>query len=177
MCAYRCQGRHPGALDNAVGVVVLMLLAELLQDYSGASMVELIAINGEDYFGANGEIQLVELNQDRFDEILLAVNIDAAGYIKGKTYYSTYETSPEIHTAIETVFSAYDSIEEGEQWYQSDHSIFNQNGRPAAAITSQEFIYLSTYITHTPKDTPGLVDSQKLADIAMALRDLIGSIN
>ena len=167
----------PGALDNAVGIIVLLLLAELLEDYEGELTVELVAINGEDYYGANGEVQLVEVNQGKFDEILLAVNIDAAGYIEGDTHYSTYNPTPEQADSIRRAFAPYDSIDEGVQWYQSDHSIFIQNGRPAVAITSKDFMHLSTYITHTTKDKPELVDYQKLVDVALGLRDLIEDLN
>jgi aminopeptidase YwaD len=167
----------PGALDNAVGIVVMLLLAELLEGYAGELGVELLAINGEDYYGANGEVQLVEVNRGKFDEILLAINIDAAGYIEGDTHYSTYNPTPEQAEAIRMAFAPYETIDEGEQWYQSDHSIFIQNGRPAAAITSKDFMHLSTYITHTTKDKPELVDCQKLVDIALGLRDLIEILN
>jgi len=167
----------PGALDNATGIVTLLVLAELLEDYTGKFAIELVAINGEDYYGANGEVQLVEVNQGKFEEILLAVNIDAAGYIEEGTHYSTYGTTPEQADAIRRAFAPYETIDEGAQWYQSDHSIFIQNGCPAVAITSQEFMHLSTYITHTTRDRPELVDPRKLVDIAKALRDLIEDLN
>jgi len=163
----------PGALDNGTGIVTLLLLAELLKDYAGEFQVELVAINGEDYYGANGEVQLVEVNQGKFDEILLAINIDAAGYIEGDTHYSTYNPTPDQSDSIRRAFTPYETIDEGVQWYQSDHSIFIQNGRPAVAITSKDFMYLSTYITHTTKDRPELVDYQKLVDLSLGLRNLV----
>ena len=43
----------PGALDNASGIVILLLLAELISNYSGSPGVELVALNGEDYY-SNG---------------------------------------------------------------------------------------------------------------------------
>jgi aminopeptidase YwaD len=45
----------PGALDNAAGVVVLLLLAELLAGDTLPSSIELVAINGEDYYSNPGE--------------------------------------------------------------------------------------------------------------------------
>jgi aminopeptidase YwaD len=62
---------------------------------------------------------------------------------------------------------------EGEQWHQSDHSLFIMNNRPALAITSEQFSYLSTYITHTKKDSPDLVEPTKLVEIALALQELL----
>lgn len=163
----------PGALDNASGIVVLLLLAEMLETYSGQKSIELIAINGEDYYGANGEVQLVEIYQGRFDQITLAVNIDGAGYRDGDTHYSLYDTSLEIDKTVHAAFRPIDSIKEGVQWYQSDHTVFVQNGCPAVAITSEKFQYLSTFITHTPQDRPELVDEEKLVFIARGLKDLV----
>ena len=62
---------------------------------------------------------------------------------------------------------------EGEQWYQSDHSLFIMNQRPALAITSEKFMHLSTYITHTTRDAPALVDTSRLVAIAQGLRNLL----
>jgi hypothetical protein len=41
------------------------------------------------------------------------------------------------------------------------------------ALTSDQFMELSTYVTHTPQDTPDIVDRNRLADVALALRDLL----
>jgi len=163
----------PGALDNGTGVVILLVLAELMKDYRGQHELEIVAINGEDYYAASGEIQYVDRMQDRWDEILLAINMDGAGFHQGRTEYSLYECPEEISTSVQNVFSTRKEFVEGAQWYQSDHSIFIQNGRPAVAITSDNFIELSTNITHTPKDHPDLVDTGKLVNIAEAIRDAI----
>jgi aminopeptidase YwaD len=47
------------------------------------------------------------------------------------------------------------------------------NQRPALAITSEHLAELMGEITHTPKDTPEIVDVAKLVNVAAALRDLI----
>ena len=65
-------------------------------------------------------------------------------------------------------------LAEGPQWYQGDHSIFVMAGRPAIAITS-DIGEVSREITHTPKDSPEIVDPGKVAQIAMALRAFIES--
>ncbi len=44
----------PGALDNASGVTILLLLGELLADYQGGLGVELAAFNGEEYYNTPG---------------------------------------------------------------------------------------------------------------------------
>jgi aminopeptidase YwaD len=163
----------PGALDNGTGVVVLLLLAELLAGYVGNIGVEIVALNGEDHYSAAGQVQYIRHNQESFAEIVLAINLDLAGYREGNTAYSLYGCPDEIAAAIHNTFFALEDTVEGEQWYQSDHSIFIQNQVPAMAITSDRLMELSTHVTHTDKDRPELVDLAKLANIALALRELL----
>lgn len=163
----------PAAIDNASGVVALLLLAELLQDYDEELTIELLAVNGEDYYAVSGEMLYVEQNQDIFDQIKLMVNIDAAGYIKGPTAYSFYGLQDEVEEKVTEVFSKFPGLSPGEQWYQSDHGIFVQRGVPAVAITSQEFTYLTNEITHTQRDQAEIVEVTKLVEIAQALNTLL----
>jgi aminopeptidase YwaD len=163
----------PGALDNGTGVVILLLLAELLAGYAGDLGLEIVALNGEDHYSAAGQKQYISHNRDRFSEIVLAINLDLAGYREGKTAYSLYGCPDQIAAAIRQAFSSQEDTVEGEPWYQSDHSIFIQNQVPAMAVTSDRLMELSTHITHTDKDRPELVDLDKLASIALALRDLL----
>jgi aminopeptidase YwaD len=69
----------PGALDNATGVTVLLVLAELLSDYTGDLGIEIVALNGEDYYDAPGEKLWLQQNAGRFGEIALGINLDGAG--------------------------------------------------------------------------------------------------
>lgn len=163
----------PGATDNATGVVVLALLAELLAGYAGDLGVEIVALNGEDYYSAPGEMDYLERNAGRFEEIVLGINLDGAGYHEGCTAYSTYDCPPEIEGCIRQAFSQHTGMREGEPWYQSDHGLFLMNQRPALAITSQRFMELLANVAHTPKDHPRIVDPAKLVEIADALRDLL----
>lgn len=163
----------PGAIDNASGIVTLLLLAELLADYAGELSIEIVALNGEDYYSAPGEMLFLNRNAGKFEHILLGVNLDGAGYRRGKTAYSLYDPPVEIAEVIHAVFAGYASMVEGEQWYQSDHSLFVMNNRPALAITSDAFMELSTQITHTPEDRPEIVDVEKLVDIAFALKEVL----
>ena len=56
----------PGAIDNATGVVALLLLAKLLEDYDGNKLIEIVAFNGEDYYAVPGQMLYINKNQDRF---------------------------------------------------------------------------------------------------------------
>lgn len=166
----------PGAIDNGTGVTVLLLLAELLQGYEGKLGVEIVALNGEDHYSAAGQKLYLQENAEKLTDIVLAVNLDGAGYFEGQSEYSCYGCSAEIEGVIERVFSNFPGLRHGEQWYQSDHMIFAMNGRPAMAITSQYFLQTFNEITHTPKDHPGIVDVRKLVPIAQALASFISEL-
>lgn len=163
----------PGASDNASGVVVLLLLAELLADYRGSLSIELVAVNGEDYYSNPGEQLYLRANAGRFDEIVLGINVDDVGYYRGKVAYSLYDCPSDIAGWVHQVFSDHPDLVEGEPWYQGDHGLFIMNQVPALAITSEKLTELMAEITHTPKDRPEIVDTGKLAMVAVALRDLL----
>jgi aminopeptidase YwaD len=166
----------PGALDNASGVTILLLLAELLRNYNGALGVELVALNGEDYYSNPGEMLYLHSNKGLFDEILLGINLDGVGYREGKTAYSLYGCPKELEGFIHEVFLSYAGIVEGEPWVQGDHMLFVINQRPALALTSTEVLSLMNEIVHTDKDRVEMVDSEKLVQAARALCSLLQTL-
>jgi aminopeptidase YwaD len=163
----------PGALDNASGIVVLLLLAQLLKSFESKFSVEIVALNGEDYYAASGEQLYVSQNQDKFADISLGINLDGVGYYHGNTAYSLYDCPKELANIIHCTFSSYMDIVAGEPWYQGDHGLFIMNHTPALAITSEFFNEILIEVAHTPKDTPNLIVTTKLVDMATALRDLL----
>lgn len=163
----------PGANDNASGVTSLLLLAELLADYSGSLGVELVAMNGEDYFSNPGEQRYLAENAGRFDEIILGVNLDDVAFCKGKIAYSLYGCPDDLAGLVRDVFSEYPDFIEGEAWYQGDHGLFLMNQTPALAITSELLDELMAEFIHTPRDTAEIVDTNKLVTVALSLRDLV----
>lgn len=165
----------PGALDNAAGVAVMLLLGELLADYEGLG-IEITALNGEDYYDNPGEKLWLAENEGSFHEILLGINVDDIGYYKGNTAYSFYGCPANIEGVVREVFGRWRSIREGEQWYQGDHSILAMNGVPALALTSSEISEILAEIAHTPKDTPQLVEPSQLLDAAMALPEVVDAL-
>jgi aminopeptidase YwaD len=161
----------PGAIDNATGIVVLLLLAKSLKEYKGERIIEIVALNGEDYFAASGQMNYLNQNRDHFDEILLNINIDGAGYKEGKTAFSLFNLPGALKKKAKEVMNKFTGIIEGPQWPQGDHSIFIQHGRPAIAITSKWFLdNIDQDITHTPKDNMSIVDCKKVVEITEALK-------
>jgi len=163
----------PGALDNAGGVTVLLLLAELLGDWDGQLGIELVALNGEDYYSNPGQHRYLRDNAGRFGEIVLGVNMDGVGYEHGDTAYSLYDCPRDLRQLLEETLSSHPELVEGTPWYQGDHGLFLMNEVPALAITSERMMDVVSCFAHTPEDRPEIVDVTKLIAVAVALRDVL----
>lgn len=164
----------PGAIDNATGIVSLLLIAQRLKNVASSYQIEIVALNGEDYYSVPGQMKYLENLNSNQQEIALVVNIDGAGYYKEPVAFSMYNTSEDQEKVIRDVFLRNKGIVEGAQWIQSDHGMFVKQGIPAIAITSNNMMEtLSSEITHTPKDRPEIVDHSKLLSIADAVGELI----
>lgn len=161
----------PGAIDNATGVIILLLMARLLEDYCGDILIEIVAFNGEDYYAASGQMLYISKNQGKFSDIHLNITVDGAGYREGKSVFSFFGLPDELRKKAEEVMNEYNGITEGIQYPQGDHSIFVQNGCPAIAVSSKWLIdnLESQQITHTSKDNVDIVDCHKVVEIAQAL--------
>jgi len=163
----------PAALDNASGAATLLVLAELLAAYEGRRAVEIVPLNGEDYYGANGQNIWMRDNRERLGDIVLGMNADDAGHVGAGTAVSFYGVPPETDALVRNLFTRYPGFAEGPQWPQGDHSLFAFNGVPAIAFTSEDFLETFRTITHTPKDRPELVDPVIVADVARFMADAI----
>ncbi len=168
----------PGAIDNATGVIVLLLLSELLKDYHGTTQIELTALNGEDYYAVPGQMEYIRKNSETFNDIILNVNIDGAGYKGSDIAFSFFDVPDRFKRPLLNIMSNYLDIKEGALWPQGDHSIFVQYGCPALAVTSLWFIEnMETQdVTHTSKDNPAIVDCNKVVTIAKAITDFINEM-
>ena len=165
----------PGAIDNATGVAIVLMLAEMMKGQVTKYPLELVIINGEDYYGAPGQVKYVEQNSGRFENILVNINIDGAGYYEGLSCFSAFNLPEFVINALNEVINNTPEIVEGLPWYQGDHSMFLQNGCPAIAVSSQWFIenMESQEITHTPKDNLGIVNYERVAECALGIAELI----
>lgn len=168
----------PGATDNATGITILLLLAEMLKDYQGTNQIEIVALNGEDYYAVSGQMTYIMENEGLFDNILLNINIDGAGYEKGRSTFSFFDLPEEIKSKASNAFKNSTTIKEGIQWPQGDHSIFLQYKVPAIAVSSEWFTENSESqdITHTEKDNIEIVDFEKIIEIAEVIHKIIKTI-
>ncbi len=163
----------PGASDNASGTVVQLLLAEMLAEYRGNLGIEIVAFNGEDHYSAGGQMDYLARHGKDLGGILVAVNVDDVGYIKGNSAFSFYECSEKIRQRAGVAFGQFDGIIEGNPWFNGDHMIFVQSGIAAIAFTAENVSELMATITHTSNDTPDIIDCAKLVEVARALESLV----
>lgn len=166
----------PGAVDNAAGVVVLLMLAELLAPHREPHLpvgVELLAVNGEDHYAAPGELAWLADHEAHLDDIPLVINIDGAGYRGGRTAYSTYNLDEGLARHVDTSFGAAKTLIPGPEFYQSDHAIFAMRGRSAVAITTELVDEMLETLFHSSDDTPSQVADVLVADVADAIANLI----
>lgn len=178
VCAHiDAYGFSPGALDNASGTAVLLLLGELLENYDGSLGVEIIAFNGEDHYSAAGEMDYLSRYSSELEKILVMVNIDSPGYIKGNTHFSFYGLPIEIQGLTSEILEKKMRLGIGDQWYQGDHMVFVQKKVPAIAITSENVTELMADVTHSEKDTVELVDLEMLVSLASVLKQLIETLS
>ena len=110
------------------------------------------------------------------EDIELAINIDNVGFHEGGTSISYYECSEKIQVKINEILGCYPDISEGFQWFQGDHKIFAQKGIPTSAVTCEKAYDLMATITHTEKDTPDKIDTNKLVVLSEALTDIVQAV-
>jgi aminopeptidase YwaD len=166
----------PGAVDNATGTAALLAIGELLVGTLLPVSLELGPINGEDHYSVGGEHCFVADNTGRWEEIVLAVNLDAVGARGATTAVSLYGCPDALADHVAAVMGRHPTLQPGEAWYESDHSIVAMHGRPAMALTSTTFRELCASVTHTPRDTLAIVDAEPVAEAAAFVADLLRSL-
>ncbi|MBI9069372.1 MAG: M28 family peptidase [Salinivirgaceae bacterium] len=167
-----------GAIDNATGVTVLLLLSELFNTYNGKYQIELVAFNGEDYYAVSGQMKYIKQNKGRFNDVVLNINIDGVGYIDGLSCISAFNLPDDIQAKLNDIIQNNPNIVIGLPWYQGDHSIFIQNGCPALAISSDWLIrnMESQEVTHTTKDNLSIINFERIPECVIAIKDLINAL-
>ncbi len=154
----------------------MLALAELLRE--SKHPIELVIFNGEDYYGAPGQVKYIEQNAGRFGDIALNINIDGAGYKEGLSCFSPFDLPENITDALMEVIRDNPGLVEGAPWYQGDHSLFIQQGRPAIAVSSQWFVenMETQELTHTPKDNLSVVNYDRVAECATGIAGIVYSL-
>ncbi len=108
---------------------------------------------------------------------VLAVNIDGAGLKEGETAYSFYGFNDKLSSIVQSSLQKHQGLTSGDPWYSGDHYLFIQHKIPALALTSEHIRKIMKTITHNKDDMFDMVDPVKLAEIAVALEDIVYSLD
>jgi len=145
----------PGALDNASGVSVLLALAESLAGKEYPFQVEIVILNGEDYYSTPGEIAYMGRLTSDYD---LAVNVDGVGLKGSATSVSFYECPKNLENRIMERAEKINGMERIEPWPMGDHMMFATYGIPTIAVTASNMFHLLDTIIHSPDDNMANID-------------------
>ena len=160
----------PGALDNASGVSVLLALAESISKKEYPFKIEIVLLNGEDYYSTPGEIAYMGgLTPD----YKMAVNVDGIGLRGSATSVSFYECPEHLENRIMEIAKAAESIERIEPWPMGDHMIFAANGIPTIAMTASNIFNLLGTVIHSPEDDIKNIDFEVLENVVQFLLNCI----
>lgn len=160
----------PGALDNGVGVLMLMELAKKLKDEEYT--VQIVPFNGEEYYEASGELcYLDEIKKENsFPEFV--VNLDSPCHKDGKNAVSFYNCDHFKESAV-SMMKDVSEVVEGEPWYAGDHSSFAFMGVPTIAVICSNLYEGGLADTHTPRDTAETIDIQLIPPTVEYIKQLI----
>ncbi len=162
----------PGALDNGGGVSAILALAGVLDQ--ATYPLELVFLNGEDHYAAPG--QVVYLKDFYPDEAAYVINIDGIGAVGKHNSLALFGDDPYLFDAAYRVQAQFPNLEEVPAWYESDHTMFVQQGLAALAFSSANAYDLWNVVTHSPGDTLAQVDVAQVAEVVMFIEALFKAV-
>ena len=160
----------PGALDNASGVSALLAFAESIAGKTYPYQIEIVLLNGEDYYSTPGETAYMG---GLTPEYHLAINVDGIGLKDSATSVSFYECPKHLEEQVMEQAGRLGGIERIEPWPMGDHMLFAAYGIPAIAITASKIFGLIDTVIHTSGDDLGNIDMAILGNTVQFLLDCI----
>ena len=163
----------PGALDNASGITVLLMLSQLIKADDIPYTLELLLLNGEDYYSLPGQMKYLDEYLNKENNIILAVNCDGVGLKRSSTAVSTFDLWPEADGLIGELIKENNELELIEPWPEGDHMLFVMNNIPAVALTSKDIFEIIDTVIHTEKDNLEMIDYHKVEEVVYFLEKLL----
>jgi aminopeptidase YwaD len=163
----------PGALDNGTGITILLLLSKLIKPETIDCCLELLLLNGEDYYSTPGQIKYMEEYLAKDNNIILAVNCDGVGLKNSKTATAKMGLQEENEMIINQLIAQREEFEIIDPWVEGDHMLFQMNNIATIALTSKNIFEMIDNIIHTEEDKLELVDYNKVNEAINFLEDLI----
>ena len=157
VCAHMDTKYHTqGALDNAVGVAVLLEAAARLvnSNYN----IDIVPFNGEEYYEASGEVEYLKYISSSQDKVSLVINIDSPCHVGCKIAVSLYNFADPAKEVVDRLMQIQDEVVYGPEWYAGDHAAFAFRGIPCMVLSSSDLFEGGLDDTHTMRDTLDTVD-------------------
>ena len=149
-----------GALDNAVGVAVLIGAAARL---AGSDCdIDIVPFNGEEYYEASGEVEYLKYISSGQNEVSLVINIDSPCHAGSKIAVSLYNFDDPANEVVDHLMQTQNEVVYGPEWYAGDHAAFAFRGIPCMVLTSSDLFEGGLDNTHTMQDTPETVDLSQI---------------
>jgi aminopeptidase YwaD len=161
----------PGAGDNAVGVAVLLTLAQKLSEKSLLHGLEFVAFSGEEYLPL-GDDEYLRRGEDQFDQIVAAINIDGIGDYLSANTIAIFSSSADFERQTRQLTAAYPGVVWVDPWPESNHSTFAMRGVPSVAFSSSGMMY----IKHLRSDNLERINPVKLAEVTELIVDIVESL-
>ena len=165
--------RTPGALDNGTGIGILLLLSRFIKPEVTDHCIELLLLNGEDYYSTPGQKEYLDKYLGQDNNIILAINCDGIGLKDSKTAVALIELAEEKELAVKDILAKKETFELIDPWVEGDHMLFHMNQIPTMALTSKDIFGLIDNVIHTERDTLELVDYNRILEVVNFLGDLI----
>ena len=162
----------PGALDNGTGIAILMLFSSLIKPEAIDYCLELLLLNGEDYYSIPGQLKYMEENIVDDESIFLVINCDGVGLKDSKTAISFMELDEFKQELIAPFLTDQSEIELIEPWEMGDHMLFVMHGIPAITFTSKKILNLIDEIAHTEKDAIDIIDYRRVLEVIELITEL-----
>ena len=163
----------PGALDNGTGIVILLLLSKLIKPEIIDCCLELLLLNGEDYYSTPGQIKYMEEYLAKDNNIILAINCDGVGLMNSKTAVAKMGLPKENEMIINKLIDQRENFEIIDPWVEGDHMLFKMNNIATVALTSKKIFEMIDNIIHTKEDKIELVDYKIINEVINFLEELI----
>lgn len=149
-----------GALDNAVGVAVLIGAAARL---AGSDCdIDIVPFNGEEYYEASGEVEYLKYISSGQNEVSLVINIDSPCHAGSKIAVSLYNFDDPAKEVVDHLMQTQNEVVYGPEWYAGDHAAFAFRGITCMVLTSSDLFEGGLDNTHTMQDTPETVDLSQI---------------
>ena len=161
ICAHMDTKYHTqGALDNVVGVAVLICAAARL---AGANYdIDIVPFNSEEYYEASGEVEYLKYISSSQDRVSLVINIDSPCHTGSKIAVSLYNFDDSAKEVVDRLMQTQNEVVYGPEWYAGDHAAFAFRGIPCMVLTSSDLFEGGLDHTHTMRDTLDTVDLSQI---------------